>query len=344
MTGRRSEVDIIVLKATATLRRYVESEVARRQAVDIARGLLAPEVIDWLNALCEKPDSYRDALLVVLAVPLVRGMQVDITQRTDGGRSASGKIGRLLAELHIRGVDDAYQNIAKNSRILTRGNNPVFDQLLRWCAATADLNAIEAAYDYVSAAVAATARIVEPCPSIRPASLKFAAVMALFEEMLRLPSGGAHEQYIVAALIEAAAEGAYRVQTKRVSVSDSSAGVAGDIQVFGQLMQESIEVSANPWRTKEQQARATKQRYDLPRTHIIAQVRPDEYVSLDHVLDVDISVIDIRAAISTLLAFLTRQQREAALVRLYELLDVNLPSPELVNRYATRLRDRGLAT
>jgi hypothetical protein len=161
--------------------------------------------------------------------------------------------------------------------------------------------------------------------------------------MLRRPSGGAHEQYIIAALFEAAAQGVYRVQTKRLNASDASAGVAGDIQLINPLAQESIEVSANHWTTKLAQAQATKLHYDLSRTHIIAQVGSADYLDLNHTIDADISVVDTRAAVSTLLALLTRPQREAALLRLYELLDTNLTSPDLVNAYVVQLRERGLS-
>ncbi len=339
-----TEPDLILLKATTTLRHYVTDAAARSHAFDEARAHLPPEIVEALNQLCARPDSYRDALLVVLAVPLVRGAPVDLTQRTPGGRSASGKIGRLLRELHIRGVDEAFQNIAKNSRTLTRGNNVTFDSLLRWSTSINDLNRIDVAYNYVAASIASTARTVAARPSLRPAKLTFPAVIALFEEMLRRPSAGAHEQYIVAALLEAAAQGSYRVNTKRLNVSDVSAGVASDIQLISPLVLEAIEVSANHWTTKEGQARATMQRYDLPRTHIIAQVDWADYLALDHALDVDISVIDVRAAVSTLLALLTRPQREAALLRLYELLDSNLPSPDLVNAYVAQLGARGLSS
>lgn len=324
---------------------FVADEQARVKAEVDARALLPDKVVGWLDTLLKKPDSYRDALLVALAVPLVRGERVDIRVREEGGRSASDRIGRLLPKLHIKGVVGAYQNIGKNHPMLARGNNATFDSVLAWGAGKASLAELEAAHTYLAAGIAATARKVEQRPELRVVALTFGRVMALLSSMLDEPSGGAHEQYILAALLEQTVsdEGA-RVTTKSMSASDKSSATAGDIEVTHRgRLQEGIEVSANPWQEKLAQAEAIVRDHGLPRAHIAARVDGDPYAELVLATERDVSVLDVRAVAAVLVAFLDRRGREAALLRLYELLDERLPSPDLVNRYVARLAESGLA-
>ena len=49
--------------------------------------------------------------------------------------------------------------------------------------------------------------------------------------------------------------------------------------------------------------------------------------------------LDVRATVPVLVAFLDRRGRESALLKLYELLDEQLASPELVNAYVHELQD-----
>jgi hypothetical protein len=341
-----SEGERIVELAERLLVSYVENPQERDGEAAKARAALPPAVVDLLDKLLAKADSYRDALLVALAVPIVRGERVDIRVRDPGGRSASDRIGRLLRALHIRGVVGAYQNIGKNHPVLARGNNESFDAVLTWGALKATPPELEAAYRYLAAGVAATARRVEPRPKIRPASLTFGRVMLLLSEMLESPSGGAHEQYIVTALIEAslAVEGGPRVATKSMSASDRSSRAAGDIEItHGGRLQESVEVSANPWRDKLPQAEDALREYGLPRAHIVAKAaEPSLYKAVVSATERDISVLDVQAVVPVLVATLDRRGREFALTRLYELLDEKVASPNLVNAFVGRLRDQEL--
>jgi hypothetical protein len=231
--------------------------------------------------------------------------------------------------------------------MLARGNNATFDAILTWGAEDADLTQLNLAHVYLAAGIAATARRVETRPQLRLAALTFGRVMALLDEMLAEPSGGAHEQYILAALIEAAVadEAGTRVTTKSMSASDKSSRTAGDIEVTSRgRLQEGIEVSANPWQEKLAQADEIVREHGLPRAHIAASVSGDDvYTELVGLTERDVSVLDVRATVPVLVAFLDRRKREQALLRLYELLDERLASPELVNKYVQRLRDAELA-
>lgn len=367
MAKTPSEADRIEALARQTLVQYVEDEGSREAAAAAARTALPNDVIERLDALLANPDSYRDALLVLLAVPLVRGQPTILTKRQSGWRSASRGIGRVLRELHIRGVNESFENIGKNSPALVRGNNDAFDETLRWASRIAtlidegtdggvaeantgamneELDAVQHAYRYVSAGVAATARTVLPRPRLRFAALTFARVMGVLEETLAAPSSGAHEQYVIAALLEALlSDSGTRVTTKSLNASDRSSRTAGDVEVVarGRLL-EGIEISANDWREKLAQAEAIVREHGLPRAHVVAAVdREGVYVELAAATDRDVSVLDVRATVPVLVAFLDRRGRESALLRLYELLDEHLASPELVNRYVTRLRDAELA-
>src|SRR5262245_47280073 len=85
-------------RAERLLVQFTNDGGARDAATAATRGALPMEVVAHLDALLRKADSYRDALLVALAVPLVRGERVDIRVRDAGGRSASDRIGKLLRE------------------------------------------------------------------------------------------------------------------------------------------------------------------------------------------------------------------------------------------------------
>jgi len=340
--GPTSEVQAIVELARSTLQRHLAGSSDAELASPHPHASIPPPVDQHLNSLLAHVSSYRDALLVILAVPLVRQQVVDVTVRTEGGRGASGGIGRLLSELHIKGVNDAFQNIGKNSTTLTRGNNPAFDAVLRWASDAATLDQIEAAYQLVAMAIAETARTVAPWPQLRPAKLTFPNVMGLLDDMLRTPSAGVHEQYVVAAHLQEFVGPLYRVDTKPVTASDASSRTAGDIQVISPTATEAIEVTANDWDTKLSQARTMMEQHDFQRVHIIGRVPSDLYRRLPGLVDADVSVLDVRATVAALVAVLPRQRREAALSRLYELLDRNVPAPDLVNAYVRRLHERGL--
>ena len=298
--------------------------------------------------------SYRDGLLIQLAfriVSSVTGQPLDVTRRHEGARTVAKKLGEFLASSHISGVKDAYQNIGKNTKVLTRGNFPEFDSLLHWASGGHELDSeVLSLFRYGCARIASTARSVAPMPKLDSSQLSFARVTLLFHELMQQPSGGAYEQFSIAALIEAlvAQSGitGLRVETKNINASDKSSRAAGDIQVLsGNRVIEAYEVSANSWHDKISGAAKTIRDHDLARLTILACANTESTKSIaTHLRDspVDISVLDIGAVVASLTAMLTRPFRATALNRLYELLDRYQPDSQRVNSYVTCLQTHSL--
>ena len=305
------------------------------------RGLL-------LAVLADKRVSYRDGGVIQLAWGLA-DPAADLTLRNEGARTLAQQLGVFLAERHIAAVKDAYQNIAKNTNVLTRGNVPSFDALLAW-ANGADPAQREAALKLACATVAATARPVRPMPRLNRGQLTFARCSQLVRELLATPSGGAFEQFTTAALLNTlvvdAAGAAYRVETKSLNASDRSSYAAGDVQIAtGNRVIEAFEVTANDWRSKLAGASKTIRDNDLSRLHVLASRPEGDRAEVEATLGglvEDVSVLDVRQVAEVLLAVLTRPQRAEALTRLYEYLDRYQSDVDRVNLYVERLTAAGL--
>lgn len=186
------------------------------------------------SVLQMKQLSYRDALLIQLAYSLAQP-DADITSRQPGARGVARSLGTYLKAQHIAAVDDAYQNIGKNSPTLVRGNVEAFDSFLTW-ANNATPEQRRSCFEYACALVASTARPVRPMPELNRSKLSFAAMLALISRLVETPSAGAHEQYLVASLLHALVQqnslGDYRVETKKLNAADSSSRAAGDVQIL----------------------------------------------------------------------------------------------------------------
>lgn len=310
---------------------------------------LNAEVLEDLNTVLTKSaTSYRDGVMIQLSYGL-SDPEFDLTKRARGSRGFAAQIGAFLAQRHIRSVKDAYQNIAKNTDVLTRGNVAEFDRLLHWVNG-ASLAEREAALRCACAAVAATARPVRPMPPLNRSALTFSRVVNLLNGLLATPSGGAFEQFAIAALLNILVadhgEGRARVETKNLNASDRSSFAAGDVQVVvGNRVIDALEVTANDWRTKVPGASKTVRDNDLSRLHIIA-ARPEgdrsAIAAALQELAEDVSVLDARQVMEVLAAVLTRPQRADALTRLYEYLDRYQPDTERVNLLVDRLGEAGL--
>ena len=296
--------------------------------------------------------SYRDALVVQLAYRLISEGAGDLTVRHAGARTVGQKLGNFFALHHIQSVQDAYQNIGKNSTNLTRGNFSEFDSFLRWVSTDKDITdaEIEAAFDYICAAVAATARPVLAMPPLNRGTLTFASVSGLLRDLFDVGSQGAYEQFAIAALLSALIDQTdshqYRVETKSLNASDKSSRAAGDVQIMmGNRVVEAYEITANDWETKLPGAEKTVKDYDLTRIHIVASVKEGAVGELLQKLEgqaVDVSVLNLREFAVSLTSALTRAFRAKALERLYEYLERYQPNVERVNRYVQMIEARGL--
>ena len=314
-------------------------------------------VVQRLELLARTPDlSYRDGIIPVLAWPLVRKQITDVTVRPSGLRAAGDRIAQVLPELRIRGSKGPFQVIGKNNTSLVRGNNEPWDWMLRWASnqqegTPVDLDLLEAAFTVAVGAVAAHARALSDMPALLPARLTHQRCMALADELFREHSEGAYQQYVIAALLKALIEqergperAGSRVETKGINEADAARGQS-DIELRqGQRLVEGIEVSANPWEQKLTQARAAIEA-GLSRAHVIAAVRPDDYQTFDHLLATenrDISILDLRAVASVILAVLDKPHRELALSELYRYLVLHTTGVDSVNTYVRLLKERQL--
>jgi hypothetical protein len=296
--------------------------------------------------------SYRDALVVQLAYRLAYEGARDLTVRHPGARTVGQKLGKFFSGRHIRSVQDAYQNIGKNSTNLTRGNFSEFDSFLRWASTDQHITdaQVEAAFDYICAAVAVTARPVLAMPALNRSALTFANVSGLLFELFDVGSHGAYEQFAIAALLSALTDQTglhqYRVETKNLNASDRSSRAAGDVQIItGNRIVEAYEITANDWETKLPGAEKTVKDYDLTRIHIVASVKEGSVGELLQKLEgqaVDVSVLNLREFAVSLTSALTRAFRAKALERLYEYLDRYQPNVERVNGYVQKIEARRL--
>jgi hypothetical protein len=314
-------------------------------AIGASAAELPQQVLDNIAAI-ERLKSYRDGVLIQLAFGLELGHGFDHTLRPEGARAAAGRVGEGFAARHIPGVKDAYQNIGKNSVNLARGNEPAFDALLGWMNSS-NVTQREALFRYMASRVSQSARAVLAMPNLRISSLTFAAVARFLDELVRIQSGGAFEQFAVAAFLDAllyefglgGTVGGLRVVTKNINASDASAGTAADVQIMrANKVEEAFEVSANNWRSKVAQAVAAASNADLSRAHIIAAAEGDDTnLSELNGAATDVTVTDVRSFLRIITAALRKPSREHALRRLYELIDRNQPNHELTNAFVKLL-------
>jgi len=307
---------------------------------------------DWLDDLLAHADTYRDATLAILAFPVAAGELLDIRLAPPSRRGVTQRLTRVCEGLSIPCRKDAFQTLGKGNQRLDGLDRESWRHLLTWASTEASLEAVTAAFRYFAEGMAALARPLPPMPELITRRLTFPALAALFDQLLARPSRGAHEQFILAALLSAAAEadGTFRVETKPLNAADASARTVADIQVWRRgVLEEAFEVSANRWQVKVLQAAETLERSDLPRIHVIAGAGLATGVDIIHTLadegvdaGADVSVLDIRHEIRSVMARLGRQSRKVALQVLYGYLKNRQPDDQLVTEYVAKLRDAKL--
>lgn len=319
----------VVERILSTLDAYLADVGAAQAVVDAAPGVLPQEVLEDANAVLtfRKGLSYRDGLMIQVAWGLEVEDGFDHTQRGEGGRSVAQQLGQANGARHIAKVNDAFENIGKNTPNLARGNMPAFDRLLGWMNSAPAVER-EALLRALVAAVSLTARPVLPMPELARTSLTFHAVAGFLDDLLKSPSGGSFEQFATAAFLGALVDqfglggvGQLGVKTKNINASDASAGTAADVQIMrGGMIEEAFEVSANDWRSKVDQAIQAARGADLSRSHILA-ANGSDLSGLDELLKdttVDVSVMEITAFLRVLCGVLKKPGREDALRRLYD--------------------------
>lgn len=312
----------------------------------------------WLDDLLSKVDTYRDAALIVLAYAVDASTTEAVSTPPEGRRTVAQRLATLLDELHIRARRDAFQTLAKGTQTLLGRERQSWNELLAWAADQEDTADVEQAMRYLASGIAATARDLPSLPRLNASALTFPRVLGVIEATLQVASGGAHEQFVFAALLHAEAEehGSRRVETKALSAADASAGTAADVQLLeGGRVIEAYEVTANLWSTKIAQAAAVLQHYDLPRAHIVARSPAPSAEDIAAAIattplpagldpsTIDLSVLDVGQECRSLVHRLSRPGRRAALGKLWEHLVARQPNDALVGQLVERVTAAGLA-
>jgi hypothetical protein len=336
------------------VRKLIEQEVTAQVGSAVSPKQPPSDVRAHLDKLLRKPGTHRDGILILFSYVVATGCPIDFrtldSGKIDGARGLAQWVARFLPSLNIAATEDAFQTVAKGRMNYVSETNADWQVLMLWASEQTTAAPIEDAWRYLAHGIAATARRLPPTPSFDTPRMTFGRIAELFGSMWDQPSGGAHEQFIWAALYASYVEQLDDpgvVETKRLNASDASSGTAGDVQhkYRGEVL-EAFEVTNREWRTKMEAARKTLQRHGLQRVHIVAggvtaASGPDIAAEAG---DDDVSVMEYRQASMTLVHLLKKPARREALRRLYEHLVDKQPNDQLVWDYAKRLKDLGLAS
>jgi hypothetical protein len=314
----------------------------------------APEVKGHLDDLVSKGHkTVRDGILTLLAMEVAYGSVIDWRSQPlhNPARGASRFLGSILyPKLHIAGSPEALQTGVKGTGTYMDRSNETWQAVLRWASEQTDVEEIEAAYLYLATRVADTAKAVPELPPLDTPRLTFARIFVVVDGMLLKPSGGAHEQLIFASLLDAWREQLGLpgvVETKHVNAADSAAGTAADVQARqGGQVTDAYEVTAEPFTSKVAQAARTLLQHDLKRVQILAKGAAKataEEIQAAVPEDADLTVLDVREEIRSLLARLDKPHRRVALESLYRFLVDKQPNDSLVKAYVDALVSEGLS-
>lgn len=336
-----------------TMSRFLMNQERINRALAEATADLGPEIIQILNAIMDykRALAYREAVLIQTAFALVHDDVLDLTIRAEGARDCGRRLGEFFSRNHISGTKDAFQSIGKNTENLLRNVLPEYDQLLLWTR-SAEIGKIRSIFNYIAASLAAISKPVKPMPRIDQGSLNFGRVTSLINELLDTPSQGAYQQFLVAAFLEAAVDefgaggiNGFKADTKSLTATDASSRVVGDVQLRQRgTTIEAFEVTANDWTTKIAQASQSARNGGLRRIHILASVKSgsiQDTASLENQY-ADLSVLDIKSFLHTVIAFLQKPTRAVALERMHRLLLEKQPRLDRVNDYVNTLEKHGL--
>ena len=211
-----------------------------------------PEIRDLLDKLVSRGhNTVRDGILTLLAMEVAHSDLIDWRRQPlhNPARSASKFLGSILyPRLHIAGSPEALQTGVKGTGTYMDRSNETWKAILGWASEQDDVAKVEAAYLYLASKIAATARALPDPPVLDTPRLTFSRVFAVADNMLGRLSGGAHEQLLFAALLDAwRQQGGLPgfVETKHVNAADASAGTAADVQVkHGSQVLEAYEVTS----------------------------------------------------------------------------------------------------
>src|SRR5437868_182768 len=107
-SDRQRSSGILVSKLLhSALAKFVEDPSLRDTALKSAMQLVQADQLEALRTVLDTSDlSYRDALLIQLAYGTASVTPLDLTNRQVGGRGVAQRLGKWLAQNHIKSVSD----------------------------------------------------------------------------------------------------------------------------------------------------------------------------------------------------------------------------------------------
>jgi hypothetical protein len=309
------------------------------------------EIKSRLDQFLKRPSTMRDGILILLAYAVASGAPLDFRKlpKFPGARGVSQFVAELLPTLNIACTQDAFQTGVKGLTTYYGRQNQPWRDILGWASDQPGVEPIERAFLYLAAGIAETARDLPPRPELDTPLLTFARVFAVLDHMLGLPSNGALEQFIFAALLEAYLNQLGdngEVSTKNIFASDASASTAADVQhKYGNQVWEAYEITGSDWRLRLGQASKTVTVRELRRIHILGsnviETSGDD-LATELAGPQDIAVLDLREEVRSLVARLDKPHRREALARLYDHLVTKQSNDALIYTYVDQLTARRL--
>jgi hypothetical protein len=211
-----------------------------------------------------------------------------------------------------------------------QANDPAVAAFLRWAGEGGrQLADIEGLFGGLARAFADLELVYGDLPPLDPDAFNFVTMRSLVEHLRARGSGGAYEQYLVAALLHeefALVHPGWRVETKPVGATDASARSVGDVQVRNRMtLVHAFEVSAQPWRNKVGQAAQAGGLTGSRQVTVVAPAPGLSSAQLGAALEaagvpagVDVAVVDLDGFLDSVSARLTPVARAAAVRQLYE--------------------------
>jgi hypothetical protein len=308
----------------------------------------------WIEDLLSKPDTYRAGALTIFCYAVASGDVMDMRPFSEGVRGTGEFTKRLLPQLSVPATrGNPFETIAKGSPSYVGRARQSWNELLTWASTDATFEEVRAVTAELVRRLAALRREVPPMPELDTEKLTWAAVVNIAEALLTNGSGGAYEQLIVAALVEAlhsedVEQHRVYVTTKPVTAADEPSKTAGDIQVRepSGAVREAVEVADTDWAGKIAQAIASMKREDLRRFLILARAGgfppsadlESAIVATKELPEQrDIAVLDLGAEIRSMVSRLDRVTRRRMLQTLYRYLLDFQPDDNRVVKYVELL-------
>lgn len=329
---------------------------------------LDDSALSLVEELLSVPDGERDLGLLLLAFSVATGRPLNVVEpsagdldptsrRLQADRAVSDELSSMLRSMGIQATSPTQNSTFRSGYDSPQQGRGVAGRFARWLSGERNLQEVEAAFALVAQGIAKTANRAPDLPALDQGALTHARMLDLIDGLLAKPSGGAYEQYLFAALLDAVLEETtkMRAYTKALNATDRSSKTA-DVEVrLGQNLVAAYEVSALAWSLKASQAVATLlSRPELDTSHIVAaaaNVTGSEVVSGlrrsrlppgEQAEQLDVAVLDLRAECVSLAARATRRGRRAAIEKLHEHLRRLQPRADLVQHLVEELRRVGV--